>query len=308
VTSLRDRQRAAARARLEREMTERAEQAQRRRRLKMTIAGSVSLVVLVGAIATITVLVTGNDKGNKKSAAVAQCNYQPAVDPSASASLSPSLAANIKKVGAPPESSVVRSGVQLLTIDTSVGSLLVQVDTEKAPCTAASFTYLASKKYFDGTICHRMTTSQMYVLQCGDPTGTGMGGPDYKIADENLPVSASPAYPVGTVAMANAGSNTNGSQFFIVYGDTELSANYTVLGHVLRGLDVIKKVAAAGVVDSDASNPGDGKPKLEVKITGFTMSKAAESLPSLPAVTVAPSTAASAGTSVAPSSSGSAAS
>ena len=116
-----------------------------------------------------------------------------------------------------------------MTVTTNQGTIRIQVDTAKAPCTAASLTYLASLNFFDNSMCHRLsiadststdTTSNMYILQCGDPSGTGTGGPDYYVADENLPTDKSPAYPEGTVAMANSGPNTNGSQFFLVYEDT----------------------------------------------------------------------------------------
>ncbi|MBN1172813.1 MAG: peptidylprolyl isomerase [Micromonosporaceae bacterium] len=299
VTSFRDRQRAAARARLEREMAIRAEAARRRRRIKMIVSSSTAFVLIVGTVVVITVLATGDDGTPSAASSPAACAYQPALDPSAEPSPLPSTT---KQVGIPPESMVVRSGVQLMTLNTSQGTMRVQVDTGKAPCTAASFTHLAGLKYFDNTKCHRMTTEGIYVLQCGDPTGTGMGGPDYTIPDENLPVGKVPTYPEGTVAMANAGANTNGSQFFIVYGDSELPASYTVLGHVLQGLDVVKKIAMAGVTPADPSTTGDGAPNLDVTITSMVMDPAAASLPSLPPVSVAPqaSAPAAAATSAAP--------
>jgi peptidyl-prolyl cis-trans isomerase B (cyclophilin B) len=144
--------------------------------------------------------------------------------------------------------------------------IVIKLDPAKAPCTVNSFVYLAAQKYFDATPCHRLTTAGIFVLQCGDPTGTGSGGPGYEFGDENL---TGAMYPAGTVAMANAGPGTNGSQFFLVYKDTTLAPNYTPFGTITGGLAVIQKVAAAG---SDNSNgDGDGKPNLPVEITSVTV-------------------------------------
>jgi peptidyl-prolyl cis-trans isomerase B (cyclophilin B) len=276
-------QRAAARARLEREMTVRAEAAQKRRRTQAVIgAGAAVLVVVVGVVLLVTL--TGNDKkksstaGSSPSASASPtaCQWKPKVDPSASPAAAPPPG-SIKDVGTPPASGEPRSGTQTMTLTLNVGTVEVQVDTAHAPCTAASFTYLASKKFFDNTPCHRLTTEGIYVLQCGDPSGTGAGGPSYEFADENLPTDKRPAYPAGTIAMANAGAGTNGSQFFIVYKDIDqLPPNYTVWGKVTKGLDVVQKVADAGVTPADPSNPGDGKPKMAVTIQSLTMSAPAQ--------------------------------
>jgi len=283
VTSNRDRQqRAAARARLEREMTLRADAARKRRRLQAMIgAAAAVLVVLVGVVLLVTL--TG-DKGKKNaaspnpsaSATPKNCEWKPVVDPSASPKQD--APPNTKDVGTPPTTGEPRSGTQTMTVTTNVGTIKVEVDDAKAPCTAASFTYLASKKFFDNAPCHRLTTEGLFVLQCGDPSGTGSGGPSYRFADENLPTGRRPAYPEGTVGMANGGPGTNGSQFFIIYKDTELSADYTVLGKVTEGLDVVKQVADAGSDDAFKTNPdgspgpGGGHPKKAVTITSLTMS------------------------------------
>jgi peptidyl-prolyl cis-trans isomerase B (cyclophilin B) len=276
-------QRAAARARLEREMTVRAEAAQKRRRTQAVIgAGAAVLVVVVGVVLLVTL--TGNGKkksstaGSSPSASASPtgCVWKPTVDPSASPAAAPPPG-SIKDVGTPPASGEPRSGTQTMTLTLNVGTVEVQVDTAHAPCTAASFTYLASKKFFDNTPCHRLVTEGIYVLQCGDPSGTGAGGPSYQFGDENLPTDKRPAYPAGTVAMANAGAGTNGSQFFIVYKNIDqLPPNYTVWGKVTKGLDVVQKVADAGVTPADPSNPGDGKPKTAVTIQSLTMSAPAQ--------------------------------
>ncbi len=166
------------------------------------------------------------------------------------------------KVKAPPVTPA-HSGEVGVTVKTSVGDLGFTLDADKAPCTVNSFLSLAEQGYFDGTTCHRLTVSDGFeVLQCGDPTGTGTGGPGYSFADE---LSGSETYGAGTLAMANAGPNTNGSQFFVVYGDTGLPPSYTVFGTVDQaGLAAIEKAAAAGVTPQNG--PEDGTPVTPVKI------------------------------------------
>lgn len=147
------------------------------------------------------------------------------------------------------------------TLSTSAGDITVTLDGDKTPCTVNSFVSLISQGYFDNTACHRLTTQGIFVLQCGDPTGTGTGGPGYSFADETSPDMS---YPAGTVAMANAGANTNGSQFFLVYEDSSLPPNYTVFGHMDEAsIAVVQAIAAKGV----AGGRQDGAPAEAVTIT-----------------------------------------
>jgi peptidyl-prolyl cis-trans isomerase B (cyclophilin B) len=155
------------------------------------------------------------------------------------------------------------------TVVTNCGTITVKLDGKNAPHTVNSFAFLAGKHYFDNTPCHRLTTSGIYVLQCGDPTGTGTGDPGYTIPDENLNGAT---YPAGTVAMANTGQpHTGGSQFFFVYAKTDLPPQYTPFGMVTSGLDILTAVAKAG--SDDANGPGDGAPKQPVVIESFTVKK-----------------------------------
>lgn len=172
-----------------------------------------------------------------------------------------------KEVEPPPSEPSVSGQVPAL-ITTSVGDLAATLDADSAPCTVNSFVSLAGQGYYDDTPCHRLTTGGIHVLQCGDPTGTGTGGPGYSYDDE---LTGSETYPAGTLAMANAGPNTNGSQFFIVYGETPLRPDFTVFGTIdAASLKIIEEVAAAG---SDESNgTGDGKPLTPVQITRVTFS------------------------------------
>lgn len=153
-----------------------------------------------------------------------------------------------------------------MTLDTNQGDIVIALNAAKAPHTVNSFNFLAGQKFFNGSHCHRLTTQGIYVLQCGDPTGTGTGGPGYQFQDENL---AGATYPAGTVAMANAGANTNGSQFFLVYKDAALPPSYTPFGTITSGMDVVQKIAAGG---SDNSNgAGDGQPNIKVVLNSVTV-------------------------------------
>lgn len=165
-----------------------------------------------------------------------------------------------------PDADPTVSGEVPVTIATSIGDLAVTLDADAAPCTVNSFVSLAEQGYFDGTSCHRLTTEGIFVLQCGDPTGTGTGGPGYAFADE---LSGSETYPAGTLAMANAGPDTNGSQFFVVYADTSLPPSYTVFGH-LDGpsTEIVAEVAASGT----ESGAADGAPKTPVTLESVTAS------------------------------------
>ncbi|MEJ0014237.1 MAG: peptidylprolyl isomerase [Actinomycetota bacterium] len=148
------------------------------------------------------------------------------------------------------------------TLVTNCGKIVFEAFGRKAPLTVIAMTALARDGYFDHSLCHRLTTSEIYVLQCGDPTASGSGGPMFSYRDENLPTATTNDYPAGTVAMANSGPNTNGSQFFIVYKDTTLPPSYTRWGIVLKGLNIIKGIAAAGVVGGGT----DGTPKQTIAI------------------------------------------
>ncbi|MBP2330359.1 peptidyl-prolyl cis-trans isomerase B (cyclophilin B) [Kibdelosporangium banguiense] len=183
-----------------------------------------------------------------------------------------------KDVGQPTNGKAQSSGTVQVTLKTDQGDIALALDRAKAPCTVQSFLFLVGKKYFDGTPCHRITTAAEFkVLQCGDPTGTGRGGPGYKFGDE-LPKDLQRidaervTYPTGTVAMANAGPGTNGSQFFLVYGNTPLPPNYSVFGaYSAPAQAVIDKVAAGGVsAGPDSLGPEDGKPNTPINIQQAT--------------------------------------
>jgi peptidyl-prolyl cis-trans isomerase B (cyclophilin B) len=184
------------------------------------------------------------------------------------------------KPNSPPRTGRVPTEPALVSasVETNQGNIGLQLDNAKAPCTVNSFASLAQQGYFDGTSCHRLTTTpDLGVLQCGDPTGTGTGGPGYQFANEyptnqyrlSDPALKTPVlYPRGTLAMANAGPGTNGSQFFLVYADSMLPPTYTAFGTIdATGLAPIDKIADAGVEDAG----DDGKPAKQVTIESIRL-------------------------------------
>jgi peptidyl-prolyl cis-trans isomerase B (cyclophilin B) len=189
-----------------------------------------------------------------------------------------------KKVTAKPHTSpsiaqpktVAKSLPTTLTFVTNCGNIVVETVGAKAPKTLTALATLASKGFYNSTLCHRLTTQGLYVLQCGDPTATGTSGPVFNrkpwtgIPDENLPVGQKITYPAGTLAMANSGKNTNGSQVFFVYEDSELNPYYTVWGRITSGLDILRAIAAAGAAkqgqDGKYYYSGDGFPIQSVEI------------------------------------------
>jgi len=146
-----------------------------------------------------------------------------------------------------------------MTIETNCGVIVISLLANKAPFTISKLSALVKAKYFDASFCHRLTTDGLFVLQCGDPTASGSGNPTgWKgFRDENLPANTPNNYPTGTVAMANSGPGTNGSQFFLIYADTTLGPNYSIWGKVTKGLDLLKKIAEVGAYKI---NPSDNKP------------------------------------------------
>jgi peptidyl-prolyl cis-trans isomerase B (cyclophilin B) len=187
----------------------------------------------------------------------------------------PALPAKPKSFKAAPPKSLAGKATWDATIATNCGDIKVQLDGKAAPQTVSSFIFLARKGFFDNSPCHRLTTSGLYVLQCGDPTGTGSGGPGYGFGIENAPKNGS--FPAGTVAMARATSpNSNGSQFFVVYKDTTLptqGGGYSIFGKVTKGLGIVAALAKAGVA-AGGSSQTDGAPAQPISILGVTVKKA----------------------------------
>jgi peptidyl-prolyl cis-trans isomerase B (cyclophilin B) len=287
VATKRERQRKLARDAHARRMLRQAERARRVRQLSV-IAIVAVLVVGVGFAGAAIAGVFGSSKPKP---AVAAGSTSPsatpsAPSPSATPSATPSPGATTamvsgkcvytpggpasRKVSLPPR----RPGLNakyVATIATNRGNIVIDLLNSKAPCTVSSFVSLADQKFYKNTPCHRLTTaaSGIYVLQCGDPTGTGSGGPGYEFYTENL---TGATYPAGTVAMARGQSpDSNGSQFFLVYKNTPLPPNYTPFGTIVSGLPIIENVAKAG--SDNSGGAGDGHPKDKVQIDSVTITK-----------------------------------
>jgi peptidyl-prolyl cis-trans isomerase B (cyclophilin B) len=254
--------RQAAQRRLQRQIERRAE-LQRKRRRTLLIIAVVVAVLVVGGAAWLIAGVGGNDSSD--AAASSSTSAGPTVD--GSDGTCDFTSDGTGTVGT-PAAQVPTSGKVNLAMNTNFGTITLALDQAKAPCASASFVYLTQKKFFDGTPCHRETSSDgLKVLQCGDPTGTGTGGPGYSFPTQ---VTGSETYPRGTLAMANSGSGTDGSQFFLVYGDSQLSPDYTVVGTIDEaGLAVLDTIAANG--NNGANGAGDGAPNQPVTITSMTV-------------------------------------
>jgi peptidyl-prolyl cis-trans isomerase B (cyclophilin B) len=161
-----------------------------------------------------------------------------------------------------PPQKVAKVLPKTMTLKTNCGDIVIALDP-KAPFTVTQLTALARAGYYNKTLCHREAVSGFQMLQCGDPTALGSGGPGFSYADENLPIGKVLTYPAGTAAMANSGPNTNGSQFFLVFGDSPaLGPSYSIWGKITKGLNVLKHIASKGVDDPS----GIGKPNVKVAI------------------------------------------
>ena len=168
-----------------------------------------------------------------------------------------------------------KSPAKTLTLTTNCGPIVISLLGSKAPITVTSIAALANAGYYNKSLCHRLTTEGIFVLQCGDPTASGSGSPTgWKgYIDENLPKVGAKNYPAGTVAMANSGPKTNGSQFFLVYQDTQLGPDYTIWGKITKGLDLVQKIGAVGAYQmsgEQAMYAPDGFPIQMVEIVKAT--------------------------------------
>jgi peptidyl-prolyl cis-trans isomerase B (cyclophilin B) len=234
-----------------------------RERPRNTVALVVAMVV-TAVVAVVGFAMAILPAQSATAAPGANCQYQPTSQAAAKPVTPPAGTAPTEPAG--------------VSITTNQGAIGVRLDSGKAPCTVNSFVSLAQQGYYNNTPCHRLTSGgSLSVLQCGDPTGNGTGGPGYEFADEypanqyqpgDAALTIPMVYPRGTLAMANAGPGTNGSQFFLVYRDSQLPPNYTMFGTVdAAGLATLDKIAGAGTSDGSA----DGKPKQNVVIASMQL-------------------------------------
>lgn len=268
-----------ARQKFERQLERRAASAHRRRTRNRVTAIAVVAVLVLGSVGWVVVNRTNQTADETAAASDSSASSAPAspeasslassapASPAASASAAPSTATSLscaEPVAAraddqswptAPQPSALSQQPAAITLSTNCGKIVITTLPQAAPLTVASEVFLTEQGFYDKTSCHRLTTSGIFVLQCGDPKGDGTGGPGYSVPDENLPSETSPNYPAGTVAMANAGPGTAGSQFFIVYQDTTLPPGYTIWGKVTRGLDIVQALAGVGVSGGGSDGP-----------------------------------------------------
>lgn len=293
------RQRDLARAKYERQQARRAANVGRRRRNQRIIAIAVVAALVAGALAWVLIgRSLGSDEptaleatAGAAPAASTPATTVPSAEPTAVPTTEPtpvptpmaSAEASDPAIEEPPildctapgpvrpddmsfESAPTTGSAASITFATNCGDIVVALDPA-APATVASEIFLTERGFYDGTQCHRLTTDGIFVLQCGDPAGDGTGGPGYVVPDENLPEAGEANYPAGTVAMANAGPGTAGSQFFIAYQDTTLPGDYTIWGTVTAGLDIVQEIASVGVEDGSS----DGPPRQPLFIESATV-------------------------------------
>lgn len=245
--------------------------ARRKARARNSVIASVLGVIIIGSVALYaTGVMKDDDKANASSETTPSATPSAVKDPCEKAAAGSVKTQTWKKE---PMVTIDKSAKYTMTLATTCGDIGIALKAKAAPRTVNSFSFLIGKGYFDHTKCHRLTTNGIYVLQCGDPTGSGSGGPGYTIPDENLKDTSlkNNIYPAGTIAMANTGqAHTGGSQFFLVYQDSQLPPSYTPFGTVSAdGMKVLTKIAAAG----ENTGAGDGAPNATVVINKATVTK-----------------------------------
>jgi peptidyl-prolyl cis-trans isomerase B (cyclophilin B) len=270
--------REAARRQLERQLADRQQRRAVNRQRTLVVSISATVVLILALILTIA-LTSGGSSHKKPSAASTTSATTPTPSPSSTVAAATypcqwttSTSGTVaRKVREPSTTTPPKTGTVTVAVKTTRGNLSFKLNRAAAPCTVASFVSLVQQKYYNSSPCHRLVTTGFYILQCGDPTGTGQGGPGYTIPDE---ATGDETYPAGTIAMARVTdvAHSGGSQFFIVYKDSPAlqqdlgTQQYTVFGTVTSGLGVINKVATAGAPG------GDGKPKLPITISTMSVS------------------------------------
>jgi len=280
--------REAAKRKLDRQIERRAER-QKRQRIVWASVTIVAVLVVGGGVVW---LVSANKGGDDTAASPTPTSAAPteiqiptqrAPMPKRSKALANPVACNFvadtkspspKKVNLPDGKNVSSTGTVNVTLKSTQGDIGVVLDRALAPCAVQSFLSLANQGFYTDTMCHRLGTEGLQMLQCGDPnakgdpTSDGQGGPGYTMPDENFPELT---YGRGILAMAKTQApNSGGSQFFMVYGDAQLSPDYSVFGSISdEGLKVLDKVARGGI--GSPGQDGTGAPKLQVKFTGVTV-------------------------------------
>lgn len=268
-------------AKLERELKSR-DRAEKSRPVKIAAAAAAAILLIVGGIW----FLASRDSGEEITASdeTTTSAEAPTVEPLAMTRATalpdtvtceyPEAGDASREISTPPTDDVSATGTVSVTLNTGQGPIGMELDRTVAPCTVNAVEHFADEGFYDDTVCHRLTTSGIFVLQCGDPSGTGAGGPGFQFANEyptdelTEPAATPVIYPRGSIAMANAGADTNGSQFFLNYQDSPLAPDYTYFGQISEeGLATLDQIAATGVEGGAA----DGAPAEEVRIETATV-------------------------------------
>ncbi|BBH63612.1 peptidyl-prolyl cis-trans isomerase [Actinoplanes sp. OR16] len=275
-----DRQRRLARAKFDRQQARRAERERRRRRITAGVGTGLAVLLIIAGVAWAGGAFDSDEATETEAGDICLWTPQDAATNT-----------DLKEVGTPPTKDIPETGTETMTITTDKGDpIVVSMDVENATCAAASFTYLAGKQFFDNTTCHEITAEG--AVRCGDPSGTGNGGPTYSFYDENLPAGApepspsasAPAdaevtYPKGTVAMIGNPKGSNGSQFLVFFKDyTAADPAYSVVGTVTGGLGTVEKIGKIPTVESETGDKVTPKEKITIK--SLTVGAAASVAPS----------------------------
>lgn len=270
-------------AQLDRELKSR-DRAEKSKPIKVALAAAVAIVVIVAGIWFLATRTSDEEITASDETTEATTPETPEMEPLAMTRAQPlpetvtceypEAGEASRDAGTPPTENIPTTGTLNVTLATNQGEIGMELDRTTAPCTVNAIEHLVDNGYYDDTVCHRLTTSGIHVLQCGDPSGSGAGGPGFQFAneyptDETDGAATSPViYPRGSIAMANAGAGTNGSQFFLNYLDSPLAPDYTYFGQISEGgLKVLDDIAGVGVTNGAA----DGAPAEEVRIQTATV-------------------------------------
>jgi len=254
-----DRDRARDKRRYEKHQTKLDMRAAEARRNKQVLGVVLAMLLVIGGFVGVSLAQTKGDKTVAAGQPSAQPTGEPTSAPTApvmsvAGCVTPPKIPTDKRTGTLPDKKTAAGKTFIATVTTNCGLITMELDGTKAPQTVASFLGLAKSGYWADSPCHRLTVGGIFVLQCGDPTGSGGGTPGYGFGVENAPANSS--FPPGTLAMARTTDpNSNGGQFFIVYKQTELKdpVGYSIFGKITSGMDIVDKIAAAGATKPDAS-------------------------------------------------------
>jgi peptidyl-prolyl cis-trans isomerase B (cyclophilin B) len=293
----RNQRREEARRALQKQLATRQDSSRRVRRRRVILSVILSAFVVVAAVIAIVVSLPNDGKAAAKStsASASPTSSNPATTVHTPMPSRPASAATTRApkattgpcayaetaatlgsgsafdVGLPPDSRPTPSRTYHVVFNTNLGVVKADLLGSQAPCNVQSIAYLIQKRFYDDTACPRVANKDLFIVQCGDPVETGVGGPTYHVKDENLKTAD---YVVGSIVMANSGPNTNGSQFFFATADdrSALTKAYTVIGQVTSGLNLIQQVANGG---NDGSNQaGGGRPNIDLIFKSVTVSAA----------------------------------